>query len=52
MNIDADVVINDLLEQNKNLTLQNAVLRATIQSLQSAESATPPEVERNEESED
>jgi hypothetical protein len=34
MEIDIQAVINDLLEQNKQLTLQLAVARATISQLQ------------------
>ena len=46
MNVDADVVIEDLLEQNKNLTLQNAILRASLRAHQAGDSVSePPEVE-------
>lgn len=34
MDIDVQSIINDLLEQNKQLTLQLAVARATINQLQ------------------
>jgi|LakMenE18May11ns_1017448.scaffolds.fasta_scaffold9176195_2 hypothetical protein len=44
MDIDVQAVINDLLEQNKQLTLQLAVARATISQLQ-AQDQTPVEAE-------
>lgn len=34
MDLDVQAIINDLLEQNKQLTLQLAVARATINQLQ------------------
>lgn len=36
MQIDVQKVIDDLLEQNKNLTLQLSIARVTINELQSA----------------
>jgi hypothetical protein len=39
MDIDVQAVINDLLEQNKQLTLQLAVARATISQLQAQDPA-------------
>ena len=42
MNIDVQSVLDDLSEQIKNMTIENAVLRAAVKQLQ-AESALPVE---------
>jgi hypothetical protein len=42
MDIDVQAVINDLLEQNKQLTLQLAVARVSINQLQSQLQAQEP----------
>ena len=39
LNVDPNAVINDLLEQIKRLSADNAVLRAAVNSLQSAAAA-------------
>ena len=46
MDINAEAVIDDLLNQIKQLTLQNSVLRATITALQTGEgeSAAPANI--------
>lgn len=38
--VNPEIVINDLLEQVKQLTLQNAMLRALIQQSQKADAKT------------
>lgn len=37
MNIDVQAVLNDLSEQIKNMTIENAVLRAAVKQLQEQE---------------
>lgn len=43
MNIDVQAVLNDLSEQIKNMTIENAVLRAAVKQLQGKEE--PPQVD-------
>lgn len=43
LNVDPNAVINDLLEQIKRLSADNAVLRAAVNSLQSAAAASAQE---------
>jgi hypothetical protein len=48
MDIDAQAVINDLLEQNKQLTFQVAVARVTITQLQAQlQGQSPEQVEKD-----
>lgn len=41
MDLDVQTVINDLLEQNKQLTLQLAIARTTVSQLQAQLAAEP-----------
>lgn len=45
LNVDPNAVINDLLEQIKRLSADNAVLRAAVNSLQSAAAAASAQEE-------
>ena len=48
INVDLQVVINDLLDQVRRLTADNAVLRAAVSHLQSDRLSTPPSVAESE----